>query len=85
LIYHILHFRIFYDVSVIISLMIYVSICYVVHVGVNTLQPMIRLKTPLQLLQQKVKLTYREKLLTFSPTIHRDEWVLLSSKMIFEL
>jgi len=39
--YHILSLHIFHDISVVISLMIWVSIYYVAHVKMNTLQPMI--------------------------------------------
>jgi hypothetical protein len=44
-----LQFRMFHNASVVIPLMIWVFICYVAHVGVSTLQPMICFKILLKL------------------------------------
>ncbi len=82
-IYHILQLHIFHNVSVIIPLMIWVFICYIVYVGVSTLQPMILLEIPLQLWHWKVELMYIERFPTFSFAINRDKWILSSPYMIF--
>jgi hypothetical protein len=61
LIYHILWLHIFHDVNVVIPSMIWVSICYVARVGMNTLKPMIRFEIPLQLSRWKMEPTYKKK------------------------
>jgi hypothetical protein len=64
--------------------MIWVSVCYIAHVRVNALQPMIHFEILFQLLHWKVEFTYKKRFPTFSPTIHGDEWILSSPETIFE-
>ncbi len=84
LVYHILWSHVFHDVNVVIPLMIWVSIRYVAHAGVNALQPMIHFEILLQPSHWKVELMYRKRFPTFPPTIHRDEWILSSLEMVFK-
>ncbi len=77
----ILQFHIFHAASVVIALMIWVFICYVVCVGVNALQSMIRFEIPSH---QKVEFMYKGRFFTFSPAIHENGSILSSLKTIFE-
>ncbi len=82
-VYHILQLCIFHNVSVVIPLMIWVFVCYIVHVGVNALQPTIPFKISLQLWHWKVQ-SYTERGFSPFPPPHRDEWILSSPETIFE-
>jgi len=84
LVYHILWLRIFHNVSVVILLMIWVSICYVACARVSALQLLIHFEILLQLSHQRMKLMYKERFLTFSLATHRDEWILSSLETIFK-
>jgi hypothetical protein len=57
--------------------------CFIVHVGVNTLQPMILFKISLQLLFWKVEHIYSERFLNFSPTTFNDKLIILSLETTF--
>jgi hypothetical protein len=59
-VYHIPWLHIFHNVNVVMLLMIWVSICYVVCVGMNELQPMLCFEIPLQLSCWRIKFTYKK-------------------------
>jgi len=84
-VYHILQLSSFDNVSVVTPSMIWVSICYITRVKMNTLQPMICFKISLLISRQNVEFTYRKRSPTFSPTIFGNGWILLSPKTVFEL
>jgi hypothetical protein len=46
-------------ITLALTLMIWLSICYVAHAGMNTLQPMICYEIPLQLLFWRVEFMYK--------------------------
>jgi hypothetical protein len=67
-----------------VPLIIWVFICFSAHAGMNTLQPMILFRIPLQLLFWKVEHMYKNKFPTFSPTIINCELIFLSPQTTFE-
>jgi hypothetical protein len=68
-----------------VPLIIWVSICFSVRVGVSTLQPTILFEIPSQLLFWKVEHKYRDKFPTFSPTMIIMNWYSYHQKQLSNL